>query len=145
VTPCRLVDTGVSEQPTARCSRTTVVVKVFEAPRRVTRQTRDTEERSRYHCWHRKPKSITYFDCMFVTLVTQHALRMPCIFLCAPCMALTLFVSILTYKRFAVRWLGGWGGELLIKQSVFFTFCASSDLRVIERDIINAGPSGRAV
>jgi hypothetical protein len=73
---------------------------------------RNTEARSCNQCCHRKAISITYSECVFVALVTQHAMRMRRTVLSSVNFVTLPYFSTLSHKRYNFR-------EEVVEQKVF--------------------------
>jgi hypothetical protein len=75
-----------------------IIIRIFGQERQYT-DTRYIQARSRNHCCCGKAISITYSECVFVALVTQHAMRMRRVTLsCVACLTLPRF-STLSHKQ----------------------------------------------
>ena len=111
--------------PMFQDSRTTLVVKVFDASQRVTvdkqcADEHDIQTRSRNHYCLIKPINITYSECVFVAFIIQHAQRVPRVviyvvfgctiyFFCTFCVW-SVFVALVTLnaermRRVALSWV----------------------------------------
>ena len=64
---------------------------------------RNIEARSRDHCCSATAVSITYCECVFVALVTQHALHMPSITLSSVACPTVQYICTLSHKRHDFR------------------------------------------
>ena len=60
----------------------------------------NTEARSCKHCCHGKAISITYSECVFVALVTQHAMRMRSTVLSSVDFVAVPYFFTLSHKRY---------------------------------------------
>jgi hypothetical protein len=69
---------------------------------------RNTEARSRNHCCRGKAVSITYSECVSVTLVIQHAKRMRGIILSSVACLVRLYFCTLSHKRHDSRGKSYW-------------------------------------